>query len=165
MIITIDGNIGSGKSTLVDYLKRHLKNVVFLQDPVHLWEEIKDENGMSMVEKFYQNQEKYSFSFQIMAFISRLAILRKAVRENPEAVIISERSLFTDRHVFAKMLSDQKKIESVNFKIYLNWFDEFAKDFPVHKYIYIECKPEICQERIKKRSRTGEETIPLDYLI
>ena len=69
-IIYIEGNIGSGKSTLVSNLKKHYEgrsDILFLQEPVHLWENIKDEDGNNMIEKFYSNQEKYSFAFQIMA--------------------------------------------------------------------------------------------------
>jgi deoxyadenosine/deoxycytidine kinase len=65
--------------------------------------------------------------------------------------------------VFAKMLYDSKKIEEVNYKIYLKWFDTFIEEFPVHKIIYVKTKPEICHLRISKRAREGE-TIPLDYL-
>jgi deoxyadenosine/deoxycytidine kinase len=66
--------------------------------------------------------------------------------------------------VFAKMLYDSKKIEHVNYLIYLNWFDTFSEEFPVHKVIYVKTSPEKCFERIVKRSRTGEENIPIEYL-
>ena len=79
-------------------------------------------------------------------------------------IIITERSLYTDKHVFAKMLYDQGKIEDVCYQIYLNWFDEFAKDYPVSKIIYVSTNPFICSSRINKRSRLGEEVIPTTYL-
>ena len=63
------------------------------------------------IEKFYKDQQKYAFSFQMMAYISRLALLRRVIRENPNAIIITERSVFTDKEVFAKMLYDEGKIE------------------------------------------------------
>jgi deoxyadenosine/deoxycytidine kinase len=167
-IISIEGNIGSGKSTLIEYLKDKYKNnnkIVFLREPVDEWESIKDENGINMLEKFYADQEKYSFPFQMMAYISRLDLLKKAVQKNPGAIIVTERSLFTDKMVFARMLFDSDKIESVSFQIYLKWFHTFADEFPIHKIIYVKTNPEICNERINKRSRDGESNIPLDYLI
>jgi deoxyadenosine/deoxycytidine kinase len=82
----------------------------------------------------------------------------------PEYVIITERSLYTDKHVFAKMLHDQGKIEDVCYQIYLTWFDEFAKDFPINYSVYVNTDPEKCYERIHKRAREGEEVIPLAYL-
>ena len=62
------------------------------------------------------------------------------------------------------MLYDQGKIEDVKYQIYLNWFDEFAKDFPVNDVIYVNTEPEKCYDRIHKRARVGEEVIPLAYL-
>lgn len=168
-VISIEGNIGSGKSTLLSHLKQTLnlengQQVMFLQEPVDEWENIKDEEGNTMIQKFYANQEKYSFAFQMMAYISRLSLLKKSVEANPNMIIITERSLFTDKFVFAKMLYDSKKIESVEYQIYLKWFDTFAKDFPVAGTIYVKTDPEMCYTRIAKRSRNGESTISLDYL-
>jgi deoxyadenosine/deoxycytidine kinase len=118
-----------------------------------------------MLQKFYKNQKMYSFSFQMMAFISRFSILRETVRQHPSAIIITERCLYTDKYVFAKMLFEMKNIEDVNYQIYNKWFEEFALEFPINKIIYIKATPEICFNRIKKRDRTGESNIPLDYLI
>jgi deoxyadenosine/deoxycytidine kinase len=178
-IVSIEGNIGSGKSTLLETLKtifKDNKHIIFLREPVDEWEKIKDKDGNTMLQKFYANQREYSFAFQMMAYISRLTILRETVRDiikkndsqdnnnKSKYVIITERSLYTDKYVFAKMLFDQGKIEDVNFQIYLNWFDEFAKDFPVNDIIYVNTEPEKCYERIHKRARIGEEVIPLSYL-
>ena len=53
-----------------------------------------------------------------MAYISRIAILRKLVKENPDCIIFTERSVHTDKKVFAQMLHDQCKIEQIDFIIY-----------------------------------------------
>jgi deoxyadenosine/deoxycytidine kinase len=66
--------------------------------------------------------------------------------------------------VFAKMLYDSGKIEHVNYQIYLNWFNTFSEEFPIHKVIYVKTDPKICHERILTRHRGGEEHIPIDYL-
>jgi len=168
-IVSIEGNIGSGKSTLIQHLTKKWvdKKIIFLKEPVDEWEKIKDEQGITILEKFYENQEKYSFSFQMMAYISRLKLLKDVIenkKEDESIIIITERSLYTDKMVFAKMLYDNKKIEHINYLIYLNWFDTFIKDFPLDKIIYIKATPEICLSRIIKRSRQGEGNIPLDYL-
>ena len=71
IIISIDGNIGSGKSTLLSKLKYHYADndrVLFLKEPVDDWEKITDEKGITIIEKFYANQEKYSFPFQMGLF-------------------------------------------------------------------------------------------------
>ena len=188
-LISIEGNIGSGKSTLLSNLKKYYGNdtrVIFLKEPVDEWANIKDANGVTILEKFYADQVKYSFSFQMMAYISRLKLLRDTIKEIEDKemririnladyesyggykfkkyIIITERSLFTDKMVFAKMLYDTGKIEDVNYQIYLNWFDTFAKDYPVHKVIYVNASPETCHKRISIRHRDGEDKIPLNYL-
>lgn len=166
-IFTIDGNIGSGKSTLLNHLKEYYKKneyIIFADEPVSEWQTICDANGISMLEKFYKDQKTYSFPFQMMAYISRLDILRKIVKSDPNAIIITERSLHTDRLVFAKMLFDSDLIEDVNYQIYLKWFDTFIEDYPITGVIYVKTDPQICFDRIKVRSRTGESDIPLEYL-
>ena len=166
-IISIEGNIGSGKSTLMIELKKSFENtpnVVFLQEPVDEWNTIRDEKGRTMIEKFYADQTKYSFSFQMMAYISRLATIRKEIHNNPNCVFISERCLHTDKYVFAKMLFDDNKIESVDYQIYNKWFDTFIEDFEITNLVYIKTTPEVCLERIAKRARHGESNIPIEYL-
>ncbi len=168
-MFSIDGNIGSGKSTLYTSLHELYKDnsaVIFVPEPVSQWEKIKDGSGKTMLQLFYADQEKYAFAFQMMAYISRLSILRKIIKDNQgqNIVIITERTLYTDKHIFAKMLFDQGKIEDVEYQIYLTWFDEFAKDFPLNNVIYVKTAPQKCYERIHKRAREGEEIIPLAYL-
>lgn len=96
-IISIEGNIGSGKSTLLHHMKEALKDnedIVFLKEPVDEWETIRDKEGRTMLQKFYADQDRYSFAFQMMAYISRLALLKDCIRANPTATFITERSLF-----------------------------------------------------------------------
>lgn len=143
-IITIEGNIGSGKSTLLAHLKekyKHNSNIIFLREPVDEWECIKDKEGVTMLEKFYSDQKTYSFSFQMMAYISRLNLLKDAIKTNPDSIIITERSLITDKMVFAKMLYDAGNIEEVNYQIYSKWFDCFACEYPIKKIIYVNSSP------------------------
>ena len=167
MIISVEGNIGSGKSTLVDNLKRHLSNkeinYVFVQEPVDIWSTITDKEGEPILTKFYRDQERYSFSFQMMAYISRLSILRKAVKANPDSVIITERCVHTDRNVFAQMLYDDDKILETDYQIYLRWFDEFIEDVPIYGFVYLQTSPETSFSRVQKRAREGE-VIPIEYL-
>ena len=169
-IYSLDGNIGSGKSTFLNYLKENLgkfvcgRQIVYLTEPVNVWESIKDQEGNTILQKFYSDQKRYSFSFQMMAYISRLTLLQNTVRDNPGSIIITERSVQTDRNVFAKMLYDSNMIEEIEYKIYLQWFDHFIKDLSLLGVIYMNTTPEECEKRIQKRAREGE-AIPLDYLV
>ena len=162
-LFTIEGNIGSGKSTLIDKLRKY-KHIVFLPEPVDIWNTIRDSAGVTILEHFYKDPQSYAFSFQIMAYISRLSLLRNTLRTNPNAIIITERSVWTDRYIFAKMLYEDHKINHIDYSIYLKWFDEFINDIQLSGIIYVKTSPKICQERIALRNRPGE-TIPLDYSI
>ena len=169
-IFSIEGNIGSGKSTLVKILKTHTPQIelkhfkfVYLPEPVDEWGKIKNESGVGILEEFYANPSKWAFSFQMMAYISRIAILKKTIKENPHSIIISERSVYTDKNVFAKMLYDEKNICEIDYQIYNKWFDEFVKDLPISGLIYVNTTPGKCFERVNKRNRQGE-CIPLEYL-
>ncbi len=168
-ILSIEGNIGAGKSTIMKKLQeRYLedKRVIFMLEPTDMWEDIKDSNNETMLSKFYGNQEKYAFSFQIMAFSTRIKKMRKIIDSNPDAkILICERSLEADYHIFAKMLHEAGKIEDINYKVYLEFYKIFKNDFPLSGIIYINARPEVCFQRIKERCRDGEEGIPLDYLI
>ena len=166
LIISVEGNIGSGKSTLLEKLRQHYTNdptIGFVQEPVDLWGPVRDTNGVTILEKYYSDQKKYAFSFQMLAFISRLAILRQSLRSSTYKVIIIERSIYTDAQVFAKMLFDDKKIEDIEYTIYMKWFDEFIHDLPPIHIVYVRADPDVCFQRVIKRARHGE-AIPLDYL-
>jgi len=172
-IVSIEGNIGSGKSTVINTLKEYYKSngksndkVYFLEEPVSEWVEIKDSDGKNIIEKFYEDQEHYSFSFQMMAYISRLAMLKRAIKyckEKGIKLIICERSLQTDKNVFCKMLHDSGKIEDINFQIYNKWFSEFITEIPLIYFVYIKTEPKIAHERVLKRNRKGEN-ISVEYL-
>jgi len=165
-VISIDGNIGSGKTTLLNQLKARFAehpHVVFLDEPVSEWEALHDPNDQkNILQKYYDNPNKYSFHFQIIAFITRLSIFQKKQKEN--RVIISERSLWTDHEVFAKMLLDDGLLEPIAYQIYLRMFREFTQHYTVNACIYVKTDPDICSVRVHSRERLGEDQITLDYL-
>ena len=172
LILSLDGNIGSGKSSIMRYLEKNFANycaskgnnckICFLQEPVSTWESMCDDNGKSIITHFYENNERYSFAFQMMAYISRLSLLKEALKEDYD-IIITERSVYTDKLVFAKSLYDAKKLSFIEYKIYLNMFKEFQTIFQDLKMVYIRTMPEICDLRVKTRARLGE-IIPIQYL-
>jgi len=169
IIISIEGNIGSGKSTILEKLQDFMKDnnrIVFLKEPVNIWETIKDENtGENILQKFYNNQNKYAFPFQVMAYASRLSMIRNTIKNcNDIDIIICERSLAADKHIFAKMLYDDGKIDDINYQIYNKFYNMFEEEFKLDGIVYIDADAEICSERINKRCRAGESNISLEYL-
>ena len=167
-IISIEGNIGSGKSTALEHFRRRYGGdaaarrcgVVFLPEPVSTWEDIRDDTGVGMLEKYYGNQDRYAFSFQMMAYISRLALLRRAMRSEPRPkAVVTERCVTTDKEVFAQMLVDEGKLETVEHKIYLEWFNEFIVDLPPVTHVYLRTSPGVCEERVRRRARASEQAL------
>jgi deoxycitidine kinase/deoxyguanosine kinase len=173
IIISIEGNIGSGKSTILDALEQYIlgegfvdRQIIFIKEPVDIWEKIRDsKTDENILQKFYTDQARYAFPFQVMAYATRLSMLRKAIRENPHCdVIVCERSLEADKNIFAKMLFDEGKIEDVNYQIYNHFYAEYEMEFGLSGIVYINSTAETSYERIAKRSRNGEGGIPLEYL-
>ena len=166
-IIVVQGNIGSGKSTFVDKLKSRYserKDICFLQEPVNEWLTIKDKQDVNILENYYKDQPKYAFMFQMMAYISRLAMLKRAIESNLYEYIITERCLNTDRNVFCKMLYDDGLIENIGYQIYNKWFDEFNNFNTIdYVHVYLKTDPLVSKKRVDKRARV-EETIPIEYL-
>lgn len=168
--ITIEGNIGAGKSTLVRILKDNLKidtieNIGFIQEPVDEWLEMTDENGKNILDKFYENQKLWAYKFQMNAFITRLQRLQKYLPKHK--FCISERHISSDKNCFAKQLYEDNKISEIEWKLYNNWFDWVSQNELYRKpkgIIYLRASPVTCSERINKRNRTEENSIPLEYL-
>ena len=166
-IISFDGNIGSGKSTKVkdieDYYKEQGRtDIIFIQEPVDVWNSVVDEHGVTILSNYYKNQKRFAFRLQMLAYISRLSLLRDAVKKGYK-YIITERCVGTDRNVFSKMLYDKGDIEHDEYTIYKKWYDEFISDVPIGAIVYIKASPETCFERVNIRAREGEN-IPLEYL-
>ena len=78
----------------------------------------------------------------MMAYISRLSLLRKALKEEYD-IIFTERSIYTDKNVFAQMLYDSKQMSTTEYLIYNKWFNEFITDLPVDKIIYLNTLGEV----------------------
>jgi len=174
IIVSIEGNIGSGKTTIIENLQKYYNlqlgdndknSVIFLREPVDIWKTISDQQGDTILEKFYKNPTKYAFAFQVMAYSTRTAKLAQTIKNNPNCeVIICERSLEADKNVFAKMLKDSSNIEDVEYQIYEHFYKTRKQDMDLDAVIYIDASPNVCFERVKKRSRNGEDGISIDYL-
>lgn len=179
MLIYIEGNIGTGKSTFLKLLNNRVK--LFLEqkrqasvvyEPVEDWMNTKDSDGKNILTKFYEDQTRYSFTFQMNSFITRAQdIYKQFANFTPEVpeykpLIFVERSIYTDRHCFAKNCYESGKMTKMEYDIYCRWNDWLSDEFNLRPdaYIYLKCNPNISFERICKRSREGEDNIPIEYL-
>ena len=167
-ILSIEGNIGSGKSTVLKKLKEAHPDWVFVDEPVNEWLALRNENGESLLEVFYKDKKRWSYSFQNAAILYRYKKLREVLdNRNPstKTIILMERCLETDSQIFCKMLHADGYIDTLEKKLYDDWFAHLnAMLPPVNAYIYVNTEPETSYERLKVRAREGESVIPLEYL-
>lgn len=183
-IISVDGNIGSGKSTMLEKAMQNIPNTILAQEPVKKWQNIdgtgnKEDNDI--LSAFYNDMKDYGYKLQNFAYITRLRELRdvcdkinsfqwKPTRNlwccitRKPIVIVSERSILTDKHVFAQMLYDDKLINVLDKKLYDEWFNYFDTDYQIKHVIFIKSTPEISVKRIAKRGRESEKKITIEYL-
>jgi deoxyadenosine/deoxycytidine kinase len=167
IVISIEGNIGAGKSTLMNILKEKFSNAVyFIDEPVDEWTQMIGSDGKNLLETFYENMTRWSYSFQNIAYITRMNRLLSAI-DSDKKVIIMDRSLDGDKNTFTKMLEEDGHINKLEMAAYNKWVDLFNTRFGnniLTKHIYLSCDPSIAHSRINKRSRNGEGGIPLEYL-
>ena len=183
IIISIDGNIGSGKSTLMKILKERFSHYTFVDEPVNKWLNAVDDNQKNLLTNFYEDRNRWSYTFQNYAFITRTKGLIDAIENiKPKSiidylnslyqrifygrklVIFTERSILTDRNVFAEMLHDGKDINTMEWTMYLDWYKLFEKTLNINHVVYLKTDPKISFERVNKRARNEEKTVALDYL-
>ena len=167
-IIAVEGNIGTGKSTLLNKLKNHIDSskIIFCQEPIDEWTKIKNKNGETILNEFYNDPKKYSFSFQIMILKTMNDLLQNTIKNNPQCeMIICERSFLSSRYVFTKMLYNDGLMNDIEYQIYEDIFDSWYTNYLIpDKIIYLYSSTEICLQRIQKRSRNGENNIGIEYL-
>ena len=159
-IISIEGNIGSGKSTLC----KDLENVTFkiphkiIYENVGEWCKHTDKNNKNIFELYYLDKEKYSYLFQSYVICSRVWHILDTIKQYPNHIIICERSHLTDFYIFASVLYKLKLMTDLEFKIYSEIFKTFTIE--ICGTIYNRVSSEICIERIQKRNRMGENITP-----
>ena len=162
MHISIEGNIGAGKSYLIEAVRKFIKHTRIVAEPLEIWNNIKFKDGEDILTKFYGNMKRYGFLMQINCLGTKLRQIREANQIN----IVTERSFETDRRVFSEALMSDELMDPAEIEVYDNLkvaICEIGNILPTC-YIYLRVDPEVCLERIKKRGRESEKTITLEYL-
>lgn len=169
IIITLDGNIGAGKSTLLDAIAAKFSWITVIPEPVGDWLNLKNEAGESLLSLFYNDTSRWCYTFQNCALLTRLIDTERIIKEwkpctEKSHIIITERSVLTDRYVFAEMLYKNGKMTVLEWDIYNKWFEHYANHLPVKGIIHLSTSVQTSKERISIRGRLGEEKIPISYL-
>ena len=169
ILITLDGNIGAGKSTLLEAIRTTLPSITVIPEPVAAWLTLKNQHGKSLLQLFYEDMRRWGYTFQNAAILTRLLDTQRILKEwaptpGKLPVIITERSVLTDRHVFADMLHEDGILDDLEWNLYLQWYEAYAKDLPIKGIIHLSTSATTSSDRIKIRGREGEESIELAYL-
>lgn len=166
----LEGNIGSGKSTFIEFLQTYIQeeklDADVLLEPVEEWESTQDSSGKNILQHYYQDQVKYGFAFQINALISRVKKIDERIKSSSKKIHFIERSIFTDKNVFLESNYRAGNITEIEYVIYHQWFNWILDKFDMipDGFIYLNTNASICADRINVRNRSGEEGIPLSYL-
>jgi len=149
--ITVEGNIGVGKTTLTHLLAKHFNARLIL-------EEFADN---PFLPKFYEKPDQYAFPLELFFMAERYKQLKEMVHTKDlfQSVTISD-YLFTKCLLFAKV-----NLPEEEFRLYQKLFDIIHQQltFP-DILIYLHAPVQKLQANIKKRNRSYEQSIPDEYL-
>jgi deoxyguanosine kinase len=149
--ITIEGNIGAGKTTLAHLLAKHFNARLIL-------EEFAENPFLS---KFYENPQQYAFPVELFFMAERYKQLKELIqtRDLFQSVTITD-YLFTKCLLFAKV-----NLPEVEFRLYQKLFEIIHQQLvQPDLLIYLHAPVNKLQQNIKKRNRIYEQGIPDEYL-
>ena len=149
-IITIDGNIGAGKTSILNYLHTNYNINVDLE-PIDKWKPYLD--------NIYLEKKDY-FKFLIRIWLDRSWIQEK----NKSSLVIMERSPYFIRNTFNKLIFDTELININENNIINELYDKTDIIWKSNYFIYLRSSPEKCLDKIYKRGRENEMEISLEYL-
>lgn len=168
-IISLEGNIGVGKSSLMKILEDRLSDVAeFVYEPVEEWIEMKNENGKNLLEVFYEDKKGWAYKFQNIAYITRMKRIMDIMMNSKKKIIIMDRSLDGDKNTFTAMLKDSGDMDEIEFQAYNKWsnfFNDYIAKNIVSKYIYLNSTAETAYSRLCQRERREESNIPFEYIV
>lgn len=157
LLVCIEGNIGCGKTTIIQALQKILKDAMgvrVLEEPVDDWAK------HGFLKAMYDGSLN-SAAFQIMVLSSLTGDMLAAMAGEP-AIIITERSVWSNFHVFAKASLTGMELAAAEFA-----FNRVINTLPTNMRrcsLHLKLDPETAKQRTDERARNGEEGISHDYL-
>lgn len=150
MIITIDGNIGSGKTSILNYLHKYKKYQIDLE-PIEKWKTYLDD--------IYLYKKGY-FNLQLRVWLDRAWIQEK----DNNSFIFMERSPFFIRNTFNINDYNNNNINNEEHYVINEMYNKTDNIWKSNLYIYIRASPDKCLTRILERGRLNEINIDLKYI-
>lgn len=164
LAINIEGNIGSGITTLTknlsNLIERQKLSVLTLNEPLEGWTNV---NGENLLAKSYADQKNWLPTFQSSVMLSMIKNHLKSTQTN---ISIMERSIHSARYCFIENHYHNNRINPTDYEILKQWYDFLIREFRTQSSItiYIRTSPEVAFRRIRDRRRNGEEYITYGYL-
>ena len=149
--ITVEGNIGAGKTTLAHLLSKHYNARLVL-------EEFADN---PFLPKFYENPQQYAFPVELFFMAERYKQQKELIQQKDlfQNLTVSD-YLFTKCLLFAKVTLPEDE-----FRLYQRLFEIIHQQLVQPDIlIYLHAPVSKLQLNIKKRNRSYEQNIPDDYL-
>lgn len=151
--VAVAGNIGAGKTTLVNRLSSH-----FGWKP--LFESVDDNPYLS---DFYDNMHQWAFPLQVYFLNSRFNHALE-IRDS-QVPVVQDRTIFEDAHIFARNLYEQGILSERDHRNYLGLYKSMSSMVkPPDLLIYLRASVPKLMEHIGMRGRDYEETISIGYL-
>lgn len=151
--IAIAGNIGVGKSTLVEFLSS-----TYGISPYY---EPNEDNPY--LQDFYTDMKRWAFHSQLY-FLSNKFRIHQELDKMPGLVVL-DRTIFEDAEVFATALHEMRKIDKRDWATYRDFYTAILEEInPPDLMIYLRCSMRTLRKRIRLRGRAMEQDIPLSYL-
>lgn len=157
----LEGTIGAGKSTFLKLLSQAFAEIAVKLEPVDAWQS--HQAGASLLHHFYEQPKRWAYTFETFTMIKR--IHEHLQEKNDESLVVVERSIYSGHYVFARNSYENGFMTNLEWNLYREWFEFLTGKCPVPQgFIYLKVDPVVAFERIKKRNRSAEETLPLNYL-
>jgi len=170
-IVSVVGNIGSGKSTLVAELAARYRGgdggggrVVTLLEPIAEWTAPALEDGSSMLGAFYHDPERTALAFQTYVLVTRLKQIESALSAIGEAddsdnvLVLVERGPWFDLDLMARPMFASGMLSAMEWAVYVMLNDVLVSRLPrVDAVVYLRAEVADCATRIATRARADEE--------
>jgi deoxyadenosine/deoxycytidine kinase len=149
-VIVVDGVVGVGKTTLMNILCEEFGYQPFLEPVVN----------NPILDKFYYDRQRYSFSLQIFFLNNRFRMIKEAASLGNA---ILDRSIYGDL-IFAKMLMESGDMSVEEYDLYIDLFQNMIEHCHVPKLmIYLETSVKCAVSKINRRGRDYEKIVEQAY--
>lgn len=151
--LAVAGNMGAGKSELVQFLCRRYGLKPFYEP---------NETNPYLVD-FYADMKKWAFHSQIY-FLTHKFRLHRELMADP-GTVVQDRTIYEDAEIFCENLHRTGMIDARDYKMYRELFDAVTASLqPPDLMIFLKCPVPTLKKRIARRGRAMEQQIPTEYL-